>query len=157
MKNYALDVWSNNNFIIDNGLLKLNYKSMPSLLEITQKIRDKGVRGPILLRFPHLVKKQIDNLYRNFQNAIEVNNYKGGFNAVFPLKVNQYPEVVKAVTQAGKRYNYGLEAGSKAELILAMSKVNEDAPITVNGFKDEEMITLGFIAASMGRDITLTV
>ena len=157
MKNYALDVWSNNNFIIDSGLLKLNYKSMPSLLEITQKIRDKGVRGPMLLRFPHLVKKQIDNLYRNFQNAIEINNYKGGFNAVFPLKVNQYPQVVKAVTQAGKRYNYGLEAGSKAELILAMSKVNEGAPITVNGFKDEEMITLGFIAASMGKDITLTV
>ena len=157
MKNYALDVWSNNNFIIDSGLLKLNYKSMPSLLEITQEIRDKGVRGPMLLRFPHLIKKQIDNLYRNFQNAIEVNEYKGGFNAVFPLKVNQYPQLVKAVTQAGKKYNYGLEAGSKAELILAMSEVNEGAPITVNGFKDEEMITLGFIAASMGKDITLTV
>ena len=157
MKNYALDVWSNNNFIIDSGLLKLNYKSMPSLLEITQEIRERGVRGPMLLRFPHLIKKQIDNLYRNFQNAIEINNYKGGFNAVFPLKVNQYPQVVKAVTEAGKKYNYGLEAGSKAELILAMSKVNEGAPITVNGFKDEEMITLGFIAASMGKDITLTV
>ncbi len=157
MKNYALDVWSNNNFIIDSGLLKLNYKSMPSLLEITQKIRDQGIRGPMLLRFPHLIKKQIDNLYRNFQNAIEINNYKGGFNAVFPLKVNQYPQVVKAVTESGQKYNYGLEAGSKAELILAMSKVNEGAPITVNGFKDEEMITLGFIAASMGKDITLTV
>ena len=157
MKNYALDVWSNNNFIIDSGLLKLNYKSMPSLLEITQKIRERGVRGPMLLRFPHLIKKQIDNLYRNFQNAIEINNYHGGFNAVFPLKVNQYPQVVKAVTEAGKKYNYGLEAGSKAELILAMSKVNEGAPITVNGFKDEEMITLGFIAASIGKDITLTV
>jgi len=157
MKNYALDVWSNNNFIIDSGLLKLNYKSMPSLLEITQTIRDKGTRGPILLRFPHLIKKQIDNLYRNFSNAIEVNNYKGNFHAVFPLKVNQYPEVVKAVTQKGKKYNYGLEAGSKAELILAISQNNQNAPITVNGFKDEEMITLGFIAASMGKNITLTV
>ena len=157
MKNYALDVWSNNNFIIDDGLLKLNYKSMPSLLEITQQIRENGVRGPILLRFPHLIKKQIDNLYRNFQNAIEVNAYEGEFCAVFPLKVNQYPEVIKAVTKEGKNYNYGLEAGSKAELILAMSKNNENSPITVNGFKDEEMITLGFIAASMGKNITLTV
>jgi len=157
MKNYALDVWSNGNFIIDSGLLKLNYKSMPSLLEITQEIRNKGVRGPILLRFPHLIRKQIDNLYRNFKNAIEVNNYQGGFHAVFPLKVNQYPEVVKAVTHEGERYGYGLEAGSKAELILAISEINDNAPITVNGFKDEEMITLGFIAASMGKDITLTV
>ncbi len=157
MKNYALDVWSNGNFIIDSGLLKLNYKSMPSFLEITQHIREKGTRGPILLRFPHLIKKQINNLYRNFKNAIEENNYTGGFNAVFPLKVNQYPEVIKAVTSTGKKYNYGLEAGSKAELILAMNEVNENAPITVNGFKDEEMITLGFIAASMGKNITLTV
>ncbi len=157
MDNYALDVWANNNFIIDSGLLKLNYKSMPSLLEITQKIRSNGTRGPILLRFPHLIKKQIDNLYRNFEHAIAVNNYKGSFHAVFPLKVNQYPEVVKAVVEKGKKYHYGLEAGSKAELILAMSRVNENAPITVNGFKDEEMITLGFIAASMGKEITLTV
>ena len=157
MKNFALDVWGNGNFIIDEGLLKLNYKSMPSLLEITQSIRDKGVRGPLLLRFPHLIKKQIDILYKNFQKAIELNEYKGGFNAVFPLKVNQYPEVVRIVTQEGKKYNYGLEAGSKAELILAMSEISENAPITVNGFKDEEMITLGFIAASMGKKITLTV
>ncbi len=157
MKNYALDIWSNNNFIIDNDLLKLNYKSMPSLLEITQKIRDNGTRGPILLRFPHLIKKQIDTLYTNFSHAIKVNNYKGNFHAVFPLKVNQYPEVVKAVTEKGEKHNYGLEAGSKAELILAISQVNQNAPITVNGFKDEEMITLGFIAASMGKNITLTV
>ncbi len=157
MKNYALEVWSNNNFIIDQGLLKLNYKSMPSLLEITQNIREKGVRGPLLLRFPHLIKKQIDTLYKNFHKAIEINDYRGGFSAVFPLKVNQYPQVVEAVTKEGKRYDYGLEAGSKAELILAMSEINENAPLTVNGFKDEEMITLGFIAASMGKKITLTV
>lgn len=157
MKNYALNVWSNNNFIIDNGILKLNYKSMPSLLEIVKNIREDGIKGPILLRFPHLINKQIDNLYKSFQNAIKVNDYKGGFNAVFPLKVNQFPEVIKAVTSEGERYNYGLEAGSKAELILAISKVNQNSPITVNGFKDEEMITLGFIAASMGKDITLTV
>ena len=66
MKNFGLNIWSNNNFIIDDGILKLNFKSMPSLLDIVQNIRDKGTRGPILLRFPHLVKKQIDNLYKNF-------------------------------------------------------------------------------------------
>ena len=156
-RSYALDIWSNNNFIVENGLLKLNFKSMPSLYEIIKSIREKGTRGPILLRFPHIIKKQIEALYHNFQNAIEINNYKGDFKAVFPLKVNQYPEVIKAVTTEGKKFNYGLEAGSKAELILAMSKVNEGADITVNGFKDEEMITMGFIASSMGHNITLTV
>ena len=157
MKNFGLDIWSNDNFIIEDGELKLNYKSKPSLLEITEKIRLNNVRGPIILRFPHLIKKQITTLYSYFDKAIKLNNYKGSFNAVFPLKVNQFPNVVEAVTREGAEFNYGLEAGSKAELILAMSKTPTDAHITVNGFKDKEMITLGFIAAQAGHNITITI
>jgi len=157
MKNFGLNIWSNKNFIIENGELKLNYKSMPSLLEITKKIRSSDVRGPILLRFPHLIKKQIKSLYSYFNKAIDENSYKGSFNAVFPLKVNQFPYTVDAITSQGKDFNYGLEAGSKAELILAMSKTPKEANITVNGFKDKEMITLGFIAAQSGHNITLTI
>jgi arginine decarboxylase len=67
------------------------------------------------------------------------------------------PNVVNAVTQEGKAFDYGLEAGSKAELILAMSKTHKGANITVNGFKDKEMIFLGFIAAQSGHKITLTI
>ena len=157
MKNFGLDIWANKNFIIEDGEIKLNYKSMPSLLHITQTIRNKDVRGPLLLRFPHLIKKQIRSLYNHFDYAIKQNNYKGSFNAVFPLKVNQFPYVVDAVVNQGKKYNYGLEAGSKAELILAMTKTPKGANITVNGFKDKEMITLGFIAAQSGHTITLTI
>lgn len=157
MKNFGLDIWSNKNFIIENGQLKLNYKSMPSLLEITEEIRSDNVRGPILLRFPHLIKRQIETLYSYFDKAIKINNYKGSFNAVFPLKVNQFPHAVEAVTSQGAKYNYGLEAGSKAELILAMSETPKGANITVNGFKDKEMLTLGFIAAQSGHNITVTI
>jgi arginine decarboxylase len=157
LKNFGLDIWANKNFIIEDGEIKLNYKSMPSLLHITQTIRNKDVRGPLLLRFPHLIKKQIRSLYNHFDYAIKQNNYKGSFNAVFPLKVNQFPYVVDAVVNQGKKYNYGLEAGSKAELILAMTKTPKGANITVNGFKDKEMITLGFIAAQSGHTITLTI
>ena len=157
MKNYGLDIWSNNNFLIEEGELKLNYKSKPSLLEIVEKIRLNDVRGPMILRFPHLIQKQIITLYSYFDKAIKINNYKGSFNAVFPLKVNQLPNVVEAVTREGSKFNYGLEAGSKAELILAMSKTPDGAHITVNGFKDKEMITLGFIAAQSGHKITITI
>ena len=157
MKNFGLDIWSNKNFLIENGEIKLNYKCMPSLLEITNNIRSNDVKGPILLRFPHLIKKQIKTLYSYFDKAIKGNNYKGSFNAVFPLKVNQFPSVVEAITQQGKKYNYGLEAGSKAELILAMSKTPKGANITVNGFKDKEMLTLAFIAAQSGQNITVTI
>ncbi|MCK9546511.1 MAG: biosynthetic arginine decarboxylase, partial [Sulfurospirillaceae bacterium] len=72
-------------------------------------------------------------------------------------KVNQYPGFVKNLVEVGKPYGYGLEAGSKAELLLAMSYNNDGAPITVNGFKDKEMINIGFIAAEMGHNITLTI
>ena len=157
MNNYGLEIWSNNNFFIDKGELKLNYKSKPSILKIVEEIRAKNVRGPMLFRFPHLIEKQITTLYTYFDKAINLNNYKGSFNAVFPLKVNQFPHVVEAIATQGAKFNYGLEAGSKAELILAMSKTPDDAHITVNGFKDEEMITLGFIAAQSGHNITITI
>jgi arginine decarboxylase len=83
--------------------------------------------------------------------------YNGTFNAVFPLKVNQFPNFVLPLKEIAKEYNYGLEAGSKAELILAMAYNNIDAPITVNGFKDRELIKLGFLGTKMGHDITLTI
>ncbi len=157
MNNFGLNIWSNKNFVIEDGQIKLNYKSMPSLLQIVEKIRSNKVRGPILLRFPHLIKRQIKTLYSYFDKAIINNNYHGSFNAVFPLKVNQFPNAIDAITSQGKEFNYGLEAGSKAELILAMSKVPSGANITVNGFKDKEMITLGFIAAQSGHNIILII
>jgi arginine decarboxylase len=157
MNNYGIDIFSNNNFFIEDGEVKLNHGSKPSILDIVQDIRSSGIRGPMLLRFPHLVKNQIKKLYKNFNNAIVENNYNGTFNAVFPLKVNQFPNALKAIIEQGDEFNYGLEAGSKAELVLAMSQLKKGSDITVNGFKDEEMITLAFIGASCGHKITLTV
>ena len=157
MKDFGIDIWANDNFIIDDKNLVLNYKSKPSMLDIIENIREKNIRGPIILRFPHIIKKQINSLYKNFNNAINQNNYNGSFNAVFPLKVNQFPNVVDEVVKQGLEYNYGLEAGSKAELILAMAKVSNNAKITVNGFKDKEMITLGFLSAQIGHNITITI
>ncbi len=154
---YGIEIWGDDNFFIENKKVKINYKSSPSLVKIVKEIRDKGIRGPVLLRFPHLIKKQIDLIYKTFKKAKKEFDYKGSFNAVYPLKVNQYPNFVKNLVDLGKRYNYGLEAGSKAELLLAMAYNNKNAPITVNGFKDEEMISLGFIAKEMGHNITLTI
>ncbi len=157
MNNYGIDIWGDDNFIIKNAETTVNHLSKPSLLTIVNEIRQSGLRGPIILRFPHLIKKQIDMLYTTFKRSIHEVNYKGDFKAVFPLKVNQYPQVVNAIKTHGETFNYGLEAGSKAELILAMSQTALGAPITVNGFKDTEMITLGFMAAQMGHNITLTI
>lgn len=157
MNDYGLNIWGNSNFIIENGEICLNLDSKPAIADMIKQIRTKGIRGPILLRFPHLIKKQIVEIYSNFNRAKKEFDYKGKFNAVYPLKVNQYPGFVQNLINIGKPYNYGLEAGSKAELLLAMAYNNFGAPITVNGFKDKELINIGFIAAEMGHNITITI
>ncbi len=157
MKNFGLDIWGDENFIIQGDTININHASKPSLISITQEIREKGYKGPLLLRFPHLLEKQISTLFNTFEKAKQEFNYKGNFQAVFPLKVNQFPNFVHALMDVSKNYNYGLEAGSKAELIIAMTKTPLGAPITVNGFKDKEMISLCFIAAKMGHNITVTI
>ncbi|NEW60766.1 biosynthetic arginine decarboxylase [Sulfurovum sp. bin170] len=154
---YGINIWSDNNFVIKDSTININHQNQPSLLEITQDIRNRGYRGPLLLRFPHLIKKQISTLYSEFNRAIEEFNYQGNFQAVFPLKVNQFPNFINALMEVSKEYNYGLEAGSKAELIIAMSHTPIGSPITVNGFKDREMISLCFIASNMGHNITITI
>ncbi|MDO4674503.1 biosynthetic arginine decarboxylase [Campylobacter sp.] len=157
MMDYGLELWGNENFIIKDGKICINSGSKPALIDIVKTLRNDGYKGPLLLRFPHLIQKQIESIYGSFAKARKEFGYKGGFNAVYPLKVNQYPGFVKNLVRLGKSYNYGLEAGSKAELLLAMAYNNENAPITVNGFKDKELINIGFIAAEMGHNITLTI
>ncbi|RDU60305.1 biosynthetic arginine decarboxylase [Helicobacter marmotae] len=157
MVDYGINFWGNNDFIIIDGKVKVNYKHKPALIDIVQDARERGYKGPLLLRFPHLIKSQVDKLFATFEGAIKEYSYQGKFKAVFPLKVNQMPNFVLPLVELSKDKCYGLEAGSKSELILAMAYTNENAPITVNGFKDREMISLGFSAANMGHDITLTI
>lgn len=157
MNDYGLSIWGNSNFTIDGGKVCINSDFRPALVDMINEIRADGVRGPILLRFPHLIKKQIVEIYSNFNRAIKEFNYNGKFHAVYPLKVNQFPGFVKNLVELGSPYNYGLEAGSKPELLLAMAYNKYGAPITVNGFKDKELINIGFIAAEMGHNVTLTI
>ena len=157
MQRYGLDFWSDDNFFIDDGVVKLNYLSSPSLYEIVSNIRKDGLKGPLLLRFPHLVKKQIDKIFSQFDRAFRELNYSGKFSAVYPLKVNQNPNLLNSILQTSNSYEYGLEAGSKAELLIAMGSISDNSPITVNGFKDKELISLGFLSASIGQNITLTI
>lgn len=154
---YGLSLWGDSNFITDSGKVCLNSDLKPALIDIVKDIRNDGYRGPLLLRFPHLIKKQIVQVYSSFERAKREFGYSGSFNAVYPLKVNQYPGFVENLVKIGESYGYGLEAGSKAELLLAMAYNNYGAPITVNGFKDNELIDIGFIAAEMGHNITLTI
>lgn len=154
---YGIKIWSNNYFKIKDGKVIVNHGKKPAIVDIVKNIRSEGYKGPLLIRFPHLIKSQLDLLFDSFEKSIKEYSYNGKFSGVFPLKVNQFPNFVIPLTEISQDYNYGLEAGSKPELIIAMSYTNLGSPIIVNGFKDREMISLGFIAAQMGHDITITI
>jgi len=154
---YGLAVWGEKHFMIEDGRVAVNYGKRPSLLTLTHAIRKTGRKGPLLLRFPHLIRYKIEQLFSEFDRARDELNYAGKFHAVFPLKVNQFPNFVKTLMAVSEDFGYGLEAGSKAELIIAMAQTPLGSPITINGFKDKEMIALAFIGAKSGHNITLTI
>ncbi|WP_300366014.1 biosynthetic arginine decarboxylase [Hydrogenimonas sp.] len=156
-KSYGIQIWGDDNFFVEGGVVKINHGNRPALVEITKKLRDDGYKGPLFLRFPHLAVQNVRKLFSHFERAKREFDYQGKFKAVFPLKVNQFPGFIIPLMEATKDLEYGLEAGSKGELILAMAYTNLGKPITVNGFKDQELISIGFLAAKMGHNITLTI
>ena len=157
MNRYGIDIWGDGNFIIKDSKIVINHKTQPSLISIVDAIRKQNISGPVILRFPHITQHQIEKLYKTFNTTINEYLYDGNFYAVFPLKVNQLPNHILPMLESSKALHYGLEAGSKAELLLCMAYNNSNSPITVNGFKDKQMITLCFIAKMQGYNITITI
>ncbi len=128
------------------------------LKEITDDLRRRGINPPILLRFPQLIAAQVRKLHRSFKNSIKEFEYEGGHMCVYPMKVNQNRAVVEEYLREGTRYNFGLEAGSKPELYAALAM--EQAPeslLVLNGFKDEEFITLAFTGAQVGKRVVIVI
>jgi arginine decarboxylase len=123
-----------------------------SLMEIISGIKERGMDMPVLLRFENLLDAQITLLNESFKKAIREMDYKGQYRGVYPIKVNQQQQVIEEVARFGERYHHGLEVGSKAELIAALSILKDpEACLICNGYKDEEFIDLGLYATKMGR------
>ena len=122
-----------------------------SIPEIINGVRERGYDMPVLLRFENILDSQISLLNESFSKAIKAMEYKGKYRGVFPIKVNQQQQVVEKIAQYGERYHHGLEVGSKAELIAAISQLRSpEACLICNGYKDEEFIDLGLHSLRMG-------
>ncbi|MBN1931858.1 MAG: biosynthetic arginine decarboxylase [Desulfobacterales bacterium] len=122
-----------------------------SILDIISGIKDRGLDMPVLLRIENILDSQITQIHESFRSAIRNSGYQGIFSGVYPIKVNQQQQVVEEVTLFGSRYHHGLEAGSKAELIAALSLLkDQEACLICNGYKDEEFVDLGLYACKMG-------
>ena len=129
-----------------------------ALFEVIEGLRDRGTHLPVLLRFRDLLHSRITEINLSFRKAIREHGYTGEYRGVYPIKVNQQRQVIEEISEFGKKYHYGLEAGSKPELIAALAHMHDpEAYIICNGYKDEEFIDLALHAKKMGLKVMLVL
>ena len=128
------------------------------LKELMDELQVRDVPAPVLLRFPDILDNRIEKISNCFQRAANEYGYTAKNFIIYPIKVNQMRPVVEEIVSHGKKYNIGLEAGSKPELhaVLAIN-IDENSLIICNGYKDENYIELALLAQKMGRRIFLVV
>lgn len=128
------------------------------LKQLMDELQLRDVAAPVLIRFPDILDNRIEKISGCFKIASDEYNYKGENFIVYPIKVNQMRPVVEEIMSHGKKYNIGLEAGSKPELhaVIAMN-ADSDSLIICNGYKDDSYIELALLAQKMGRRIFLVV
>jgi arginine decarboxylase len=136
----------------DNDALSADVK------EIIDDLKKRGINTPVLLRFPQLLAGQVRKLQKAFRNSIKEFEYNAGHMCVYPMKVNQNRAVIEEYLREGKRYNFGLEAGSKAELYAALAmEQSEESLLVLNGFKDREFVQLAFAGAQAGKNVVIVI
>ena len=126
--------------------------------ELIDELAGRGIQLPILLRFSDILRARIELLCGAFNGAIKEYGYGGMYRGVYPIKVNQNRTVVEEIIEFGRPFHYGLEAGSKPELLAIMAiHQDDDSIIICNGYKDEDYIETALLASKMGKTIILVV
>jgi len=124
------------------------------LKQLVDELRDRDYQLPILIRFADILRHRVGEIASAFQSAITEFQYSGDYCCVYPIKVNQQRHVVEEILDFGKPFNFGLEAGSKPELLAVLAITNgNDTPIICNGFKDDEFIKMVVLARKLGKNI----
>ena len=119
---YGIKDWAGGLFcVLDNGHIGLcnpdNTKAQPTdLLNLVQNLKQRGIETPVLLRVTDFLKSKIDEINKNFEQAITESEYKGHYQGVFPIKVNQQAEVVARIAEYGAKYDFGFEVGFKSRI-----------------------------------------
>ena len=159
---YNINGWGRNYFSInDKGHVVVTPRpgqASVDLREIMDELKVKDISSPVLLRFPDILDNRIEKISNCFARAAETYNYRAKNFMIYPIKVNQMRQVVEEIVSYGKKFNIGLEAGSKPELHAVLAtNIAENALIICNGYKDSGYIVLALLAQKMGRRIYLVV
>jgi arginine decarboxylase len=157
---YSVEAWGSGYFSInESGNVVVRPDADPArqidLFEVVEQLRARDLTAPVVIRFSDILRHRLKTLHDAFANAITENEYRGGYAAVFPIKVNQQRLVVEEVYRGGTALGFGLEVGSKPELLAVMA-MTEDAPdrlVICNGFKDDSYIEAVILASKLGRTI----
>jgi arginine decarboxylase len=127
-----------------------------NLKGVVDDVSRRGITTPMVIRFPQILASSVRELNDAFVKAINEYEYDGSYRGVFPIKVNQKKVVVREIQEAGRKYGYGLEAGSKPELIAALSAdLSPECLITTNGYKDEAFIRMALNGIRMGKKVIM--
>jgi len=159
---YGFKRWGSGHISVDDGgfvsMQPLTDGRGIRLLDVVNEALGMGLKAPMVIRFQDLLRHRVIQLNELFNKAIKEEGYKGAYRGVFPIKVNQLREVVDEIVAAGKDFNFGLEAGSKPELMIALA-MHEGAQrlIICNGYKDHDYIRLALIGRKLGKKIILVV
>jgi arginine decarboxylase len=161
---YGLSRWASGLVkVMDNGNIGLIHPTEPEaeatdLMAILENLTQRGITAPVLLRIADFLDYRISQINDCFRAAIEEADYKGRYQGVFPIKVNQQAQVIDRIVDFGRRYDFGLEVGSKAELLIALShELTADAAIICNGVKDVEFIQLALMSQRLGFNTYLVL
>ena len=154
---YGLKNWGAEYFSINNlGNIEIhpkeNKKESLDLMELVKELESRNLRLPLLIRFDDILEDRLTKLHAAFEKAISDYSYSGKYQGVFPIKCNQHRHVVEEIITCGQKWNFGLEAGSKAELLIALSLIeNPQALLICNGYKDKRYIETAILARQLGR------
>src|SRR5437899_9242881 len=160
---YNVDGWGGGYFTVNSSG---NVEARPlqdnggsiTILEVVNEARNRGLSFPLVIRFQDLLRHRVESVNRAFQNAIAEFGYKGQYRGVFPIKVNQLREVIEEIVDAGLQFHFGLEAGSKPELVAALA-MHKDAEslIICNGYKDPAFIRIALLGCKLGKLVVIVV
>ena len=155
---YGVTGWSQGYFSVSSrGTLRVHPQQDPDqsidLKDLIDRLQMRGVDLPVLLRFSGILKHRLRAIHDAFQRAIDDHGYRNAYRCVYPIKVNQQRQVVEEVVRFGRELGFGLEAGSKPELLAVVALTDADTPIICNGFKDSEFIEMAMLAQKLGRHV----
>lgn len=158
-KVYGIRDWGQGYFSVnDSGNVAVHPTQSPDtridLKKLVDELRERDIGLPVLIRFTDILRHRVGKIADAFNKAITDHDYRGRYRCVYPIKVNQQRHVVEEILSFGREYGFGLEAGSKPELLAVMAIVDDDhTPIICNGFKDDEFIEAVILATKIGKNI----